>query len=199
MGFGAAPLFTIGTTFIDDIVHPKYVSIHIGLFYLCSIIGPAIGLGIAAGFLTLYVDPWRETELDLFLPSWVGAWWLCFIIGAGLSFITAIPFLMFPKYLPDSHLVRIERRKEMAKSHAGGIASERGNFKESIKSFPHNFCQVMMNPSFIFITLGIVTSLFIIGGFLAFGVKFYEVQFYFNSSFASILSAGLGKVLQVPV
>ena len=195
MGFGAAPLFTIGTTFIDDIVYPKYVSIHLGLFYMCSIVGPAIGFGVAAGLLSLFVDPWRETQLDPSFPSWVGAWWLCFIIGGIFSWLAAIPFLLYPKYLPDSHLVRKERQKEMAKSHTKGTESETGDLSDTIKSFPRNFCQVFITPSFMFITLAQVVTLFLIGGTLAFGVKFYEVQFYFDSSTASLVSGAVGKAV----
>ena len=79
IGVGAAPLFTVGTAFIDEIVHPKWVSVHIGVFYAVSIIGPAMGYGLGGAFLTVYVDPWRETDLDPSDPGWVGAWWLSFV------------------------------------------------------------------------------------------------------------------------
>ncbi len=44
IGVGAAPLFTVGVAYLDDIVLPKYVTIHLGIFYAFSIIGPAIGV-----------------------------------------------------------------------------------------------------------------------------------------------------------
>lgn len=85
IGVGAAPLFTVGTAFIDEIVHPKWVPVHIGVFYAVSIIGPAMGYGLGGAFLTVYVDPWRETDLDTSDPGWVGAWWLSFVFVGELS------------------------------------------------------------------------------------------------------------------
>ena len=85
IGVGAAPLFTVGTAFIDEIVHPKWVPVHIGVFYAVSIIGPAMGYGLGGAFLTVYVDPWREIDLDTSDPGWVGAWWLSFVFVGELS------------------------------------------------------------------------------------------------------------------
>ena len=79
IGIGAAPLFTVGTSFIDDIVHPKWVPVHIGVFYAVSIVGPAMGYGLGGAFLLVYVDPWHETDLKPSDPGWVGAWWLSFV------------------------------------------------------------------------------------------------------------------------
>ena len=42
-GFGAAPLVTLGTTFLDDIVMTGNSPFYIGIFYAWFIIGPAVG------------------------------------------------------------------------------------------------------------------------------------------------------------
>ena len=42
-GFGAAPLVTLGTTFLDDIVKTGNSPFYIGIFYAWFIIGPAVG------------------------------------------------------------------------------------------------------------------------------------------------------------
>lgn len=57
IGIGGAPLFIIGTSFIDDIVHPKYiyVSIHPGLFYTTSVVGPTIGYGLGGAFKSFHL------------------------------------------------------------------------------------------------------------------------------------------------
>ena len=114
IGIGGAPLFTIGTSFIDDIVHPKYVSIHLGLFYTASVTGPAIGYGLGSVFLSIYVDPWRSTHLQETDPGWVRAWWLGFLFSGVVSVLRAAPFLMYPRRLRDSHLIQEARKKEMA-------------------------------------------------------------------------------------
>ncbi len=94
MGIGAAPLFMIGVAFIDDIVMPKYVSFHFGAFEVCVIFGPAIGFGIGSAFLGLYVDIGEPTHLTETDPTWVGAWWPSFIVGAGFSFNSFFSFFL---------------------------------------------------------------------------------------------------------
>ena len=106
VGVGAAPLFTVGTSYLDDIVHPKHVSIHLGFFYLLSVVGPALGFGLGGAFLSIYVDPGVSTFLEPSDPGWVGAWWLCFVFSGIVSVLLSIPFLMFPRLLPDSHLIK---------------------------------------------------------------------------------------------
>ena len=106
IGVGAAPLFTVGTSFLDDIVHPKHVSIHLGIFYTLLVVGPALGFGLGGAFLSIYVDPGVSTHLELDDPGWVGAWWVCFVFAGIVSVLLSIPFLMFPRLLPDSHLIK---------------------------------------------------------------------------------------------
>ena len=84
----------------------KYISFTFGLVYLFAVVGSALGFGLGAAFLNTYVDPWLQTNLEPEDPGWVGAWWLCFIFSAVVSWILAVPFLLFPRLLPNSHLVK---------------------------------------------------------------------------------------------
>ena len=196
MGIGAAPLFTIGPSCIDDFVRPKFVSIHLGLFFMWAILGPALGFGLGSAFLTVYVDFWEGTELRPSDPSWVGAWWLCFLFAAVISWIQAIPFLMFPKLLPDSHLVKAEREKEMAKKYFKkdrDESIENKNFVTKFVSFPLHLAQILCTPSWMFITIGICFSAFALEGLSAFGPKYYETQFSLTASFASLITGATRK------
>ena len=108
IALGAAPLFTIGVSYIDDIVHPKRAPIWLGIFYTCAVVGPTLGFGIGGGFLTVYVDPWRETTLEESDPGWVGAWWIGYIICGIISLLISIPFFMFPEKYPDTDFIQEE-------------------------------------------------------------------------------------------
>ena len=191
IGIGAAPLFTVGISYLDDIVRPKYVSIHIGVFFTLSIIGPALGFGLGGGFLSIYVDPWRNTNLDPSDPGWVGAWWLCFLLSAVLSWLLAIPFFMFPRTLPDSQLVKQEREKEMAQKYQDRGVDET-DFVGSVKSFPFHLKQVVCTPSWVFITIAISMSLFVVSGITAFAPKYLESQFGLTASTASVIAGAVG-------
>ena len=194
IGVGAAPLFTVGTAYLDDIVRPKHVPIHLGLAYLLTVVGPALGYGLGGAFLSVYVDPWLETDLQPEDPGWVGAWWLCFLFSAVVSWILAIPFLMFPRLLPDSHLVKKERELEMAQKYNGKYGlKEDTDLVAKLKSFPYHLKQVVMTLSWWFITAAICSSIIVLSGMVSFAPKYLESQFTLTASSASLISGGVGK------
>ena len=192
IGIGAAPLFTIGTSFIDDIVHPKYVSLHLGLFYMTAVVGPAIGYGLGGAFLSIYVDPWHSTHLGESDPGWVGAWWLCFIFSGVVSVLFSIPFLMYPRRLQDTHLVQEARRLEMASSYTSKYEHE-DSFLFQLKALPRHLARLFQNASFVFLTLGIAVLFFSLDGMVAFGPKYIESVYSVPASTASILVGAVGK------
>lgn len=193
-GVGAAALFTVGPAYIDDIVHPKYVPVHLGIFYTWAILGPALGFGLGAAFLSVYVDFWVDTDLTDADPSWVGAWWLCFLFAAIVSWLLSIPFLMFPKLLPNSQEVKAERQEEMTqklkRQHRDPIVEV--SALEKIKSFPLHAFQVFTTPSWLFITIGICFGAFVATGITAFAPKYYETQYSLSSSLSSIAAGAIG-------
>ena len=195
IGIGAAPLFTIGTSYLDDIVSPKYVSIYLGIFYTCTVVGPALGFGLGGLFLSVYVDPWRETNLEPKDSLWVGAWWMCFVFSGVLSLLISVPFLMFPKLLPNSSTVKAERVKEMAQRYDGKDGGmEEVDLATQVKSFPRHLCQVLKTPSWIFITIAICSSGIVVSGVTSFAPKYFESQFSLTASTASLVAGGVGKI-----
>ncbi len=196
IGIGAAPLFTIGTSYLDDIVRPKHVSIHIGFFYMVTVIGPALGYGLGGAFLSVFVDPWVDTKLEPSDPGWVGAWWLCFIFSGIVSWLIAIPFFMFPRLLPDSQLVKQERQQEMAQKYTKKIGNkEESEFTDKVKSFPYHLKQVITTPSWIFITIAISSSLIVVAGMVSFAPKYLESQFGLTAFTASIVAGAVGECM----
>jgi len=193
IGVGAAPLFTVGTGYLDEIIHPKYVSIHLGIFYAFSVIGPALGYGLGGAFLSVYVDPWTNTSLKTSDPAWVGAWWLCFLLAAICSWIFAIPLLLFPKFLPDSTEVKMAREKEMAQVYEGTDKGEdEVDFATKVKTFPNHFKQVVLTPSWVFITMAVSFSTLVVAGVVSFAPKYLEAQFQLTASTASIIIGSIG-------
>ena len=150
VGVGAAPLFTIGTAFVDEINYPKYVSVHMGIFYAMAVVGPAFGYGLGSGFLSLYVDPWLETHLSTSDPSWVGAWWISFIFAGCISLLLSIPFFMYPRWLPNRHKVQEARAKEMAKTYSSEFVNE-DNLTIMVKTFPRLLYKTHHDKSFFLV------------------------------------------------
>ncbi len=191
VGVGASPLYTVGVAYIDELVFPKYVPIHFGVFQMISVLGPAFGYGVGSAFLSVYVDPWEDTVLITTDPSWVGAWWIPFILIACCSFLLAVPFLMFPKWLSDSRLVRKERAKEMAMIYEKKYINE-DNMTIIVKMFPIHIKRLLTNIPFIFHTISLSFLFILVSGFVSFAPKFFQNQFQLTATFAGLLSGGIG-------
>ena len=188
---GAAPLFTVGQSYLDEIVLPKYLSIHIGVYHTMSVLGPAFGYLVGSSLLSVYVDPWVDTTLSPEDPAWVGAWWLSFILAGIMCIFLAVPFLMFPRYLPDSALVRKERAKEMAKIYSKKYANE-DTLTVTVKMFPVHIKRLLLNASFMFSAFGVSALFVMISGLVSFAPKYLETQFKLTATVAGLLAGGIG-------
>ena len=196
MGIGAAPLFTLGLSYIDDITFPRYVPIHTGLFYVCATVGPAIGYGLGGVFLSIYVDPFEDTSLTESSPAWVGAWWICFVFSGVLSLIIAIPFFMYPRLLNNHAEVVAARREQHATCYKSKLEHE-DSLKNQVKAFPRHAWDLCKSKSFVFATLGISFLSLTLFGLVSFGPKFIESVFGIPASTASILVGAIGKLVCV--
>ena len=193
IGVGAAPLFTVGTSYLDEIVRPKHVSLHLGIFYMLSIVGPALGYALGGPFLSIYVDPWEETHLTPSDPGWVGAWWLSFIFCGVVSLIIAIPFFCYPRLLPSSVAVRKEREREMAKKVKARGPVVGGKVQGAMRVFVLDLKSIVVNSSWIFMTMAITASILVVSGFASFGPKYVETQFGLSSSVSSVAIGAVGE------
>lgn len=198
IGFGSAPLFTVGTAYLDEIVHPKRVSIHLGFFYTLTIIGPAIGFGLGGAFLSVYVDPWHSTNLEQSDPGWVGAWWLCFIFAGTVCILLSIPFFMFPRLLPSSHLIKLARQEEMAKVYRSKYGDkEETDFASGLKTLPVHLKSLCTNPAWVMITIALTCSVLVVSGMGVFLPKYWESQFHLTASTASLVAGAIGETVHV--
>ncbi|NWZ89649.1 SO1C1 protein, partial [Nesospiza acunhae] len=84
-GIGETPITPLGISYLDDFAKEDNVPVYVQLLHwgnLCLF--PSF-----PGSITI-------TPQD---SRWVGAWWLGFLIGGALSFLSAIPFCFLPKSL----------------------------------------------------------------------------------------------------
>ena len=191
IGLASTPLYTIGFAYIDEIVYPKYVSLHIGAVGIMLVVGPLVGFGFGSVFLSTYVDPWISTTLTQRDPSWVGAWWIPFLFIAIASFVLAIPFFMYPRYLPDSYLVKQERVKEMARVYTDKYANE-NSVTVIFKMLPIHIKRLLLNPPFIFAIMGLSTTYLFVQGLISFSPKLFEVQYGFSAFTSGLVVAAVG-------
>ena len=55
-GFGAAPVITLGLTFLDEVVSPANSPLYIGVFQTWFVVGPAVGYILGGQLLALHTD-----------------------------------------------------------------------------------------------------------------------------------------------
>lgn len=197
IGIGAAPLFTLGLSYIDDITLPRFVPIHIGAFYVSVAIGPALGYTLGGLFLSIYVDPWVETRLQETDPGWVGAWWICFILSGLLSFIICVPFFLYPRVLSNYQQVVDARKSQHATSYTSKYEEEKSLLNQ-LKAFPIHLLELGKSASFVFVTAGLSFLFLTLYGLVAFGPKFIESVFNIPASTASLLAGAIGKCTNKP-
>uniref|UniRef100_A0A670Y895 Solute carrier organic anion transporter family member n=1 Tax=Pseudonaja textilis TaxID=8673 RepID=A0A670Y895_PSETE len=192
LGAGGTPLYTLGTTFIDDSVPKHQASVYIGIGYAMSLLGPAIGYVLGGQLLNVYVDFNRDISVDLTPedPRWVGAWWIAFVICSFSTCLLVAPFSYFPKHLPGTSKIRAEKISEA--HHNGKQMCEYTG--RSIKDFLMILWMLLRNPVLMYLVIAAALEALVATGFATFLPKFIENQFGFTSSY----SATLGGLVLVP-
>ncbi|XP_022104541.1 solute carrier organic anion transporter family member 4A1-like [Acanthaster planci] len=186
-GLGAAPLYTLGVTYIDENVKPKMTSLYIGIFNAASLLGPAIGYLLGGALLSIYTDVQVDSSslsIDPDSPLWIGAWWIGFLISGTLAMFITLPFLGFPKALPGQKKLA---KLRVSECHGGQEFSARAGFGNSLRDFPQAVLVLVRNLPFMFITASACTEWFILSSFAVFAPKFLESQFNLTSGWASIV------------
>jgi MFS family permease len=103
IGSSSAPLYTLGTTYIDNHVSKESSSVYLAFIYSQLAFGPVVGYLVGAAFLQVYVDVLSYSTQELNIKpgdsNWVGNWYGGYLLFALLIFITSFPFFAFPRYI----------------------------------------------------------------------------------------------------
>lgn len=191
VGIGAAPLFTVGTSYIDDIIHPKHAPIWLGIFYTLAVVGPALGFGLGGAFLAVYVDPWKETTLEESDPGWVGAWWIGFIVCGVISLLISLLLFMFPEKYPNTDAIQRERVKLAAVQHRKAVKKDDIDFQTQVKELPRHLVDLLARVPFLCVTIAYSLQSLIVSGLVAFAPKYFETQFGLTASLGSLISGAV--------
>ncbi|XP_055461622.1 solute carrier organic anion transporter family member 1A5-like [Psammomys obesus] len=144
-GIGETPIMPLGISYIEDFAKSENSPLYIGILETGKIIGPLIGLLLGSFCARIYVDTGSVNTDDLTITPidirWVGAWWIGFLICAGVNILTSIPFFFFPKTLPKKALEdngdvtkndKEEKEREKAKEETRGITKDFLPFMKSL-------------------------------------------------------------------
>ena len=191
-GAGATPLYTLGVTYLDENLKAKLTSLYVGIFYGMTIVGPAVGYLLGGMFLDYFCDfDHIDVSTLTITPDstvWIGAWWLGFLMSGILAIITAIPIFGFPKFMPNSAVLRSQRVSEAyAQSPAVGADAPASNAAQGTNNILRAIKLLLTNPTFMFLNLAGATEGMLLSGFAAFSPKFIEAQFSLTPGWAAML------------
>ncbi|KAL5014867.1 hypothetical protein ScPMuIL_009137 [Solemya velum] len=198
-GAGAAPLYTLGVTYLDENLPLRSTSFYIGIYYAFAILGPAVGYLVGSEFLNIYVDIDKVDQSSVTIqssnPRYVGAWWIGFLIAGVLALLISFPMSGFPNLLPGAAKYKAEKEQEVYKGKAGAnekvvTQKEAVTLKTVLKSAK----ELLFNPTFMFLNFAAATEGNLLAGLATFAPKFLELQFSLPSSKAA-LYIGLAAVL----
>ncbi|XP_069327099.1 solute carrier organic anion transporter family member 2B1 [Eulemur rufifrons] len=214
LGVGAVPIQPFGISYIDDFAHNSNSPLYLGILFALTMTGPGMAYGLGSLMLRLYVDIDRMPEGGISLttkdPRWVGAWWLGFLIAAGLVALAAIPYFFFPREMPkEKHELHFRRKVSAISSSAvskgrdppseqrpGGSPEKQDGLAQVapdltviqfIKVFPRVLLRTLRHPIFLLVVLAQVCMSSMVAGLAIFLPKFLERQFSVTASYANQL------------
>lgn len=167
-GAGAAPLISLGTTYMDESAMSTSSSVYLALLKACVLVGPAFGFFIGGSFLLLPADLSPEPHQTPSSPLWVGAWWPGFLLSGVLAVLIAFCINLYPASIHGAQQPNTNK------------VDEQPGLLESLKC-------LLTNRTFLLVALAGCGDGAIMAGLSAFLPKFLEHQFHLSSGAAAQL------------
>ena len=210
-GAGAAPLYTLGVTYIDENIGAASSAFFLGIFYTMAIVGPAIGYSLGGQLLSLHTDFLETLTPDD--PDWIGAWWLGFVICGFSLLVIAPPIALLPASVPGMRepsadqtcRSRINSRASSFRASFKGkpVVEKKEDFNELTaangplpvgKDLMDAIVILVTNPTFIFVSLAGASEGFLMQGLATFLPKMIQNQFNLTASEAAMYVGGVSVV-----
>ena len=150
-----------------------------------------IGLFVTSICLSIWTEVGSDPPEDISGtddPNWVGAWWIMFTVGFGLTIICSLPMFGFPKQLPGVAEIRFQESKDKTEAEDRKSGMEEEDVEESADNFFRNLFQIWTNPIFVTILFAEIGETILGTGTAAFGIKFLQEVFWLSPIAAGIFS-----------
>ncbi|XP_028277550.1 solute carrier organic anion transporter family member 2B1 [Parambassis ranga] len=204
LGIGAVPIQPFGISYIDDYASRKNSPLYIGILLAMTSIGPAFGFITGSFMLRIYVDfntlPKDQIKLDHKDLRWVGAWWLGFLVAACLLFLTALPYLFFPRNMPKEDggddvesTPDVKQQRTQQETQPPPDVS----LLQFLKSFPRIALRTLRSPIFLLVVLAQVNLAALLSGLATFMAKFIERQFSQTVPFSTMMIGSISIPMAV--
>ncbi|XP_044077177.1 solute carrier organic anion transporter family member 2B1 [Siniperca chuatsi] len=194
LGIGAVPIQPFGISYIDDYASKKNSPLYLGILLAVTSIGPAFGFITGSLMLRFYVDFDKLSEDQIKLNHkdlrWVGAWWLGFLVASCLLFLTALPYLFFPRNMPkEDDADDVESRPDTKQQQIDPL--QEVSLLQFLKSFPRIALRTLQSPIYLLVVLAQVNLAALLAGLATFMAKFIERQFSQTVSLSTMMIGGV--------
>ncbi|CAH2278562.1 solute carrier organic anion transporter family member 1C1-like [Pelobates cultripes] len=192
-GIGETPITPLGVSYIDDFSRPENTALYIACLHTVALFGPMTGFMLGSFCAKLYVDigfvDLDSITIDPRDTRWVGAWWLGFLVAAGITLLSGIPFCFLPKSLKkqseDDGI--IEEKMKMNENKEEPSNSEQHR-KLTMKGFLLSLKQLLCTPLYSLLLLMTFLQMNSFLGFITYKPKYIEQQYGQSISKANFIT-----------
>ncbi|EDL10626.1 mCG140584, partial [Mus musculus] len=189
-GMGETAIMPLGISYIEDFAKSENSPLYIGILEIGITISYWIGYSLGSFCANIYVDTDSGNTDDLTITPtdtrWVGAWWIGFLVCAGVNFLTSIPFFFFPKTLPKEGLQDNGDGTENAKEEKHREKAKKEN-QRIIKDFFPLMKNLSCNPIYMLYLLISVLQFNTFVSMVSYVPKYLEQQYGKSASLLAIL------------
>ncbi|EDW01466.1 solute carrier organic anion transporter family member 74D [Drosophila grimshawi] len=183
-GIGISLFWTVGIAYMDDNISKEKTPAMLSISAFLRMLGPAIGYSLASVCLRVYIDPELDPLIQPGDPRWLGAWWIGFLVLAGVTFIFAFLMTMFPKELPSAKVRRINLEES-------GMQDPKEHKDLSISDMVRSIRRLVTNKVYMYNTFA---SSFYLFGYFAYWIytpKYIETQYRQSASVATMATGAI--------
>ncbi|KAM9311390.1 solute carrier organic anion transporter family member 1C1-like [Gastrophryne carolinensis] len=186
-GVGEAPIQPLGMSYVDDYAGEDNAALYIGCIQTAAVIGPIFGFLLGSLCASVFVDV-GSVDLDRVAitprdASWVGAWWLGYLVAGAISLVAAIPFWFLPR--AQTH-PETRKNSRTPSEHSKFILEEPRDPKTVpeeawpltlTKDLLPSLKDLLANPVFFFYLCGSVFQSNSLVGMVTYKAKYMEQQY----------------------
>lgn len=183
-GTGSSGAFTLSMAYLDENSPKHKASLYIGAFMSLFSFGPVTGFMLATLCLKFPENLLSGSSVDSTDPSFIGCWWLGYLIGGIYVAIFAIPLWWYPKKIsfenadPESNVEKVSLITNEAEE----------GLLEQLKGIPKAFAGLMSNKLFLINVCQIICGAYTIYSVFVNLVRYIEIHFNRTAAEGSVIA-----------
>ncbi|CAI4226253.1 unnamed protein product [Auanema sp. JU1783] len=178
LGIGRTMPWSLGVPMLDDNIKKRNLPVYFGAISFIRILGPICGHLIGSFTNKVYYTLNAPPGLTASDPTWIGAWWIGFLIIGTVTLFPSIFLFLFPsgkskvstgeEGQKSNDLVFFDKHKEKSKDES---------LLEKAKGFTKSYKEVMGTKIYLGAAFGRIVDILAFKGYIVFLPKYLENHF----------------------